>query len=391
MSQETAVVVIPTYNEKETIGEMIDVLCEKVFPSIADWDCHLLVVDDTSPDGTYKIVEEKQKKFKKLHLLLNKTKAGIGMAYVKGFRHAMNELKADVVLEFDGDFQHPVECIPVMLKEIDQGADYVLGSRKIPGGSNPKGWGLKRVFFSVFGGLTARFLLFFPFKPFFQITDPTTGLKASRVKGFVDHLQMDHLITYQFAYKLELLFQMVKLKAKIKEIPLKFSLRDRGESKITTNTAKESLRTAFLLRWRDDFTQKFIKFGTVGFIGFLINFSGFRLLKITLKDLPLDVSLINWVANAIAAEVAIISNFIWNNLWTFAKEKITNINQLISKFITFNLSSVVTGILIPSTFVSICTYLIGDQWSSIYLIIGIFGITVPLNWIIYNKIIWKKK
>lgn len=389
--KNVAVVVIPTYNEAATIGEMIDYLFTKTLPDIEDWKVKVLIVDDTSPDGTYRQVQARQKKYQDLFLSLSREKAGIGGAYVRGFKYAMEELKADVVIEFDGDFQHPPETISVMLEEIDKGADYVLGSRKIEGGSNPKGWGFKRVFFSEFGGFTARFILFFPFKNFFRITDPTTGLKASRVKGFVDTMDMDHLISRSFAYKLEFLFKMIKLGAKVREIPLQFGLRESGASKIEPQTAKEILFTVVKLRWLDDFTQKFFKFGVVGGIGFVINFSLFRFFKVVFKDLPYSISIINWFANALAAEVAIVSNFTWNNLWTFAKEKITSTSQLIHKFVTFNLSSVVTGIIIPSTFVSVMTSFFGDKWSSIYLIVGIFGITIPLNWILYNKVIWKKK
>src|SRR3989338_5778059 len=144
MKKPVAVVIIPTYNEAATIGEMIDYLFTKTFPGIKDWDMKLLIVDDTSPDGTYKVVRAKQKQYKNLFLSLSKDKAGIGGAYVRGFKYSMKELSADVIIEFDGDFQHPPETIPVMLAEIDTGADYVLGSRKIKGGSNPQGWGFKR-------------------------------------------------------------------------------------------------------------------------------------------------------------------------------------------------------------------------------------------------------
>jgi len=382
MKQKIAVVVIPTYNEKDTVGEMADALCGQVFPKVIGWDCHLLVVDDTSPDGTYKIVQEKQKKYKNLHLFLNKTKAGIGMAYVKGFRFASETLKADVVIEFDGDFQHPVDTIPVMLKEIDVGADYVLGSRRIPGGSNPKGWGFKRIFFSVFGGFVARFILFFPFKPFFQITDPTTGLKASRVKGFVDRLEMDKLISYQFAYKIEFLFQMVKLGARIKEIPLKFGLRDKGESKIASDTAKDIFKTAFLLRWRDDFTQKFLKFGTVGFIGYVINASFLALIS--------NLGWPEWSAWLLSTEAAIISNFTLNNLWTFKQEKISGLIKLISKFLQFNLTS--AGALAIQTVVgTIGVHFTGPEYRQLLLPFIIVFLVLPYNWLMYNKVIWKKK
>ena len=113
--KKTAVVVIPTYNEAATIGDMVEYLFTKTFPTIKDWQMKLLVVDDTSPDGTYQVVQQKQNKYQDLYLSLSKEKAGLGGAYVRGFKYALKELKADVVIEFDGDFQHPPETIPVML------------------------------------------------------------------------------------------------------------------------------------------------------------------------------------------------------------------------------------------------------------------------------------
>ncbi len=386
-----AVVVIPTYNEAGTIGKMIDTLCGKIFPKIKDWQCKLLVVDDTSPDGTYKIVQKKQKEYTNLELYLNPQKAGIGGAYVKGFRHAMKVLKAEVVIEFDADFQHPPKDIPVLLKEIGNGYDYVLGSRKIKGGSNPKGWGFKRVFFSEFGGFVARTILFFPGKMFFRITDPTTGLKASRVKGFVDTMDMDHLYSRNFGYKLEFLYKMVALGAKVKEIPLQFGLRNIGESKFEPKTAKDIFRTVFLLRWNDPTTQKFIKFGCIGLFGFIINKVGLDLFANALQGVIKTVGVRNTIANALAAEVSIVSNFTLNNLWTFKNEKLVWGKKLLQKFVTFNLSSVISGILIPSLVIGAGTQIFGDQYRFLFLVIAVFFFTVPLNWFIYNLVIWKKK
>ena len=386
-----AVVVIPTYNEAGTIGEMVDTLCGKVFPKIKDWQCKLLVVDDTSPDGTYKIVQKKQKQYKNLELFLNPTKAGIGGAYIKGFRFAIKDLKADVLIEFDADFQHPPKDIPVLLKQISAGYDYVLGSRKIKGGSNPKGWGFKRVFFSEVGGMVARFVLFFPSKTFIKITDPTTGLKASRVKGFVDTMDMDHLYSKSFGYKLEFLYKMVQLGAKIKEIPLQFGLRTKGESKIEPKTAKDIFRSVFLLRKNDPTTLKFVKFGCIGLFGFVINKVGLDVFAKALQNIINTVGVRNFVANALAAEVSIISNFILNNLWTFKNEKLVWGKKLIEKFATFNLSSVISGIVIPSIIIGLGTQIFGDQYRFLFLVLAVFFFTVPLNWFIYNLIIWKKK
>ena len=399
-NSQTAVVVIPTYNEAENIGRMIEYLSTKTFPDIkakkgsleTDWLMHILVVDGNSPDGTGKVVEKYAKKSNNVHLLTETSKDGIGAAYLKGFKYAVNKLKADFVFEFDSDFQHPPETIPLMLQKMEQGYDYVIGSRKIKGGSNPKGWGFKRVFFSEIGGFTGRFIMFFPFKNFWQVTDPTTGLKVTRVKGFIDRMNLDdfgHLLSKSFGYKFQLLFETLKMGAKFCEIPLNFQVRNAGESKIEPKTAKDVLRVAILLRWQDEFTQKFLKFGLVGGFGFVVNIVGAIVFKNSLKNLILNISLLNSFSNALAAELAIISNFIWNNLWTFAKEKITDKRLLIGKFITFNLSSIITGILIPSTVIGVLTSLFGD-YLFIYQVIAIFGLTIPLNWLVYNKIIWKK-
>ncbi len=400
-NKNVAVIVIPTYNEADNIGRMIEYLNSKTFPNIVakkgdlkeSWEMKILVVDGNSPDGTGKIVEKEAKKYNNTFLLTETSKDGIGAAYLKGFKYAIDKLKADFVFEFDGDFQHPPETIPLMLKAMEEGYDYVIGSRKIKGGSNPKGWGFKRVFFSEVGGFTARFMMFFPFKNFFKVTDPTTGLKVTRVKGFIDKMDLDwtgnRLLTKSFGYKLQLLFETIQMGAKFKEIPLNFHVRNAGESKIEAKTAKDIFRVAFLLRWYDDFTQKFLKFGTVGGVGFVINTVGAKFFKFLLITPESNVSLLNGICNAMAAEISIISNFIFNNIWTFSKEKITDKNKLISKFFTFNLSSVLSGIIIPSVVISILTHIFGDRLF-LYQVIAIFGLTIPLNWMIYNTIIWKK-
>lgn len=401
-SKNIAVIVIPTYNEADNIGRMIEYLNTKTFIDIKNkknnlvknWQMKILVVDGNSPDGTGKIVDKLSKKYNNTFLYTETSKDGIGAAYLKGFKYAMDKLKADFVFEFDGDFQHPPETIPLMLKAMEDGYDYVIGSRKIKGGSNPKGWGFKRVFFSEVGGFTARFMMFFPFKNFFKVTDPTTGLKVTRVSGFVDKMDLDwngsRLLTKSFGYKLQLLFETLKMGAKFKEVPLQFHVRNAGESKIESKTAKDIFRVAFLLRWQDDFTQKFLKFGTVGGVGFIINTIGAKIFKSALINDNSNLSLLNGVSNALAAEISIISNFIFNNLWTFSKEKITDKKKLVTKFLTFNLSSVVSGIVIPSVVIAILTALFGDRLF-LYQVIAIFGLTIPLNWIIYNKVIWKNK
>lgn len=387
-----AVIVIPTYNEADNIGRMIEYLNTKTFVDIKnkkegltqDWQMKILVVDGNSPDGTGKVVEKEAKKYDNTFLFTETSKDGIGAAYLKGFKYAMEHLKADFVFEFDGDFQHPPETIPVMLKAMEDGYDYVIGSRKIKGGSNPKGWGFKRVFFSEVGGFTARFMMFFPFKNFFKVTDPTTGLKVTRVKGFIDKMSMDYsrLLTKSFGYKLQLLFETLKMGAKFKEIPLQFHVRNAGESKIEAKTAKDIFRVAFLLRWYDDFTQKFLKFGTVGFVGYLVNAIFLNIFSKTLG--------IEWLSWALSTELSIISNFTLNNLWTFKSQKISGQAHLVSKFFQFNLSSM-GALLIQTIFGSLGVALFGAGSRQILLPFIIVFLVLPYNWFMYNKFIWKNK
>ncbi len=393
MKKPIAVVTIPTYNEAKTIGRTLEYLCEKTFPGITDYDMQILVFDDTSPDGTYKVVSEYEKKYKQVHLLITgKTKGGIGAGYLKAFRHAIDNMGADFVFEFDSDLQHPPETIPLLLAKMSQGYDYAIGSRKIKGGSNPAGWGFQRLFMSEVGGFVARMIMFFPFKYFFKVTDPTTGLKITRVKGCLDKLDLDpeHLITKSFGYKLEMLYKTLQTGAKFTEIPLQFQIRKTDESKIDPQTAKEILLVAIKLRFFDPFTQKFLKFGTVGGLGFVVNIVGGHLFKALFAPAIPSVSLLNGISNTAAAELAIISNFFWNNLWTFSKEKITLPSQLVGKFITFNASSAITGLVIPFVVITLLTVIFGDHFL-IYQVIAIFGLTIPLNWFVYNHFIWKKK
>jgi len=390
-NKPVAVIVIPTYNEADNIGRMIEYLNTKTFVDIknkksgltSDWNMKILVVDGNSPDGTGKVVEKSAKKYSNTFLYTETSKDGIGAAYLKGFKYSMEHLKADFVFEFDGDFQHPPETIPVMLKAMEDGYDYVIGSRKIKGGSNPKGWGFKRVFFSEVGGFTARFIMFFPFKNFFKVTDPTTGLKVTRVKGFIDKMDMNYsrLLTRSFGYKLQLLYETLQMKAKFKEVPLQFHVRNAGESKIEASTAKDIFRVAFLLRWRDEFTQKFLKFGTVGFVGYLVN-------AIFLSVFSNSWN-IEWLSWLLSTELAIVSNFTLNNLWTFKSQKIAG-QKLLGKFFQFNLSS--AGALAIQTIAgSIGVALFGTGSRQILLPFIIVFLVLPYNWFMYNAIIWKNK
>jgi dolichol-phosphate mannosyltransferase len=169
--------------------------------------------------------------------------------------------------------------------------------------------------------------------------------------------------------------------AKFKEIPLQFHVRNAGESKIESSTAKDIFRVAFLLRWRDEFTQKFLKFGTVGFIGYLVNAFFLNLFSKTWS--------IEWLAWLLSTEMAIISNFTLNNLWTFKSQSVFGISDILKKFAQFNLSS--AGALLIQTIAGyIGVSIFGPQSRQILLPFIIVFLVLPYNWFMYNTFIWKK-
>ncbi len=410
MSMEThsgprlrAVVVIPTYNEADSIRRMIRHLFDTTLPSIRGWEVHVVVVDGNSPDKTADVVREEQQSHPRLHLIVEPQKQGIGAAYFKGFACAMRELAADVLIEFDGDFQHPPESIPLLLERIEGGADVVMGSRRARGGGYPARWSPWRLFLSRVGGFVARMLLFFPTRAFRQVTDPTTGLRATRVSGFGDRLDFSAFRTRGFAYKIEMLYRLVRLGARIDEIPLVFQVRTAGESKITAQTPREILGTALWLRAHDEATRRFVRFGLVGFSGFVVNavaleaFARTRLMVPLAQWLgaaaaPLGIAkqASAWSA-ALAAECAIVNNFVWNNAWTFAGRRRGGWRAVAARFFKFNFTSI-GAILLQFICVGAATLLAGDTTlvRQAALVLTVLLVIVPYNWLVYNRIIWKK-
>lgn len=390
------VLVIPTYNEAENIGEMLDKLTKVEFPKIKNHKMEILVVDSKSPDGTSRIVREKIKTHVNIHLL-ETNKGGLGADYVKGFKYAMFKMKADAVMEIDADFQHDPSDVKRLIVALDGGADYVIGSRYISGGSIPKEWGIHRKFLSFFGSLFARVVLLH-----FDIHDLTSGFKLTRTK-YLKQVDLNNLFSKYYAYKIHILHEIIKLGAKVKEVPIIFYERKEGTSKISRKDLVDSFMVVIKLRIRD--SKRFLKFGVVGFVGFVINaiglefFSGVELTKtlaiyfshLSNQDIWGVLAVSSAWAAAISAEFAIISNFLFNNYWTFAKERITNPIKLIYKFLQFNLTSI-GAILIQFWVIGLAVKFFGDKTivRQLSLIIAIGCLIVPYNYTMYNIFIWKR-
>jgi dolichol-phosphate mannosyltransferase len=378
---EKIVIIIPTYNEKDNIERMIDVLENDVFPKIKDFKMSILIVDDNSPDGTGELVKEKQQEYENLHLLSGEKK-GLGVAYVRGMKHAMKKLNADWVVEMDGDFQHDPHALVAMVKKAKKGYDYVIGSRYIEGGSIPKEWELYRKFLSFFGSLFARVVLWMP-----DIHDMTSGYKMTRVDGFLNKIKMDKILEEEYlahyAYKIYLLYLIIKQGAKATEVPIVFHNREEGESKMPKNNIKDSLRLVLTLRMKE--SMRFIKVCMVGTAGAAVQFTFFNLLRTRIKP---------EIANTIAVEMAIIANFIINNSWTFKDKKLSadkSIKKLLLKFAQFNLFSL-GSLLIQFVVMKIGTGMFGRGFiiENLLVVVGIL-LGLVYNFTIYTRLIWKTK
>jgi len=370
---DKVVIVMPSYNEAENIRRMIPELFEKEFPQISGAEMHLLVVDDNSPDGTGKVVEEGMKKYPNLHLLKGE-KQGLGWAYIRGFKYAMDKLGADAVMEMDADFQHPPSFVKGMVKAYLDGADYVIGSRYIPGGSVPSQWPISRKAMSYFGNLFIRIVLVKP-----KLHDVTTGFRLTKVKGVMDHIDLEHLMEpTRFAHKVDLFYQSVKNAKKTVEVPLEFALRTKEKSKFNPKEMIASFKVAIILGIKDKL--KFIKFGTVGFLGFLVNFLFLRVFR--------SIGLPEVLAWLFSTEIAIVNNYTLNNIWTFKETKIAGFKKTIVKFFQFNITSA-GALAIQSIFGPLGVKLIGQRFDYLILAVVVVFMVLPYNYFMYNVVIWK--
>jgi dolichol-phosphate mannosyltransferase len=377
------VIILPTYNEKDNISRMLPLLEEEILPQIKGHDVHLLVVDDTSPDGTAEVVEDFMKKWKNIELLSG-DKKGLGAAYVRGMKYAMDEMGADAVMEFDSDFQHNPHDIPRLVKAMDDGADYVIGSRYMEGGSIPKEWGIDRKFLSVFGNVVTRIAWLD-----FSIHDMTSGFKLTKT-SVLKKIDLDHLLSYQFAYKMHILHDAIKEGAKVKEVPISFLEREKGTSKISQKDQFDSLYV--VLRLGVYKRKRFVKFLFVGGTGFIVQF------VVTSIAIRMGLEHAQFIATMIGAESAIVSNFILNNRWTFKDtHSVKQQGGFFRRLVKFNLTSLFSIGL--QTFVSFLAvrylgesvYILGRSIHTSLAILfpTIIFMVLPLNYFIYNKVIWK--
>lgn len=240
--KKRACIVLPTYNEKENVAELIAGI-EKVRGGAAGWEVVLLFVDDRSPDGTAEIIREHQKVFHNWVFLLEGDKKGLGEAYKRGFRYALDELKPDVVFQMDSDLQHNPNDIPRFLAQMDMGYEFVIGSRYIPGGDCPE-WEFKRKIYSWMANRGAELIAGIK-----GVNDCTSGFRCISAE-FLRNIRLERLRGDGYAFQLSLVHAATKKKLRIKEIPILFPSRAKGASKLGHRDIWEFFFTAIKLRFK---------------------------------------------------------------------------------------------------------------------------------------------
>lgn len=236
------IVLIPTYNEKENVEKII----RKVMSLPKDF--HVLIIDDNSPDGTASIVKGLQNEFSgKLHLVERSGKLGLGTAYIAGFKWAI-EKQYKYVFEMDADFSHnPDDLVRLYEACSVEGADMAIGSR-YKSGVNVVNWPMGRVLMSYFASKYVRFVTGM------NIADATAGFKCYSIK-ILKNIDFSTIRFKGYAFQIEMKFTAWKLGYRIVEVPIIFTDRKAGSSKMSGGIFNEALWGVMMMKWRSFFKK----------------------------------------------------------------------------------------------------------------------------------------
>lgn len=341
-------IVIPTYKEVENIVPLV----ERVGKALTDYDYEILFVDDNSRDGSVEAVEKLSARYP-VHILVRTTERGLASAVV----HGINNSEGDRVLVMDADLQHPPEVIPSLIKAADDGADVVVGSRYVAGGSCGE-WGLFRRLVSKVSTTIAH--IFLP--PTRSVKDPMSGFFMFDREVVADAKLQPR------GYKILLEVLMEGSVEKAAEVPFTFVTREGGESKLTVKQQVEYLRHIYSLMRRKGELWRFIKFCLVGLSGVGVN-QGLLWLLTEYVGLPYQLSAV------ISIETSIITNFLLNNYFTFRGRNVPGARPFFQRLLKFNLISL-AGMGINLGLLALFT----DVFGVYYLVSNLIAIAVATLW-----------
>ena len=350
-------VIIPTYNERDNIEPLV----EEIGQTLAGEDYEIVFIDDNSRDGTAEAAEALAARYP-VRVIVRKTERGLASAVVHGFGQARGELLAVM----DADLQHPPAVLKDMVLAARDGADVVIGSRYVEGGSC-EGWGLTRRVISKGAIFLAHLLL----PRTRHIGDPMAGLFLVR-KSVVDGAALK-----PSGYKILLEVLMMGSYKRAVEVPYSFRVREKGESKLKARTQVDYLKHLLSLMRRTGELLRFIKFILVGASGIVVN-EGLLALLYEVAGMPL------LLANAISIETSIITNFVLNDFITFRDRRAAR--PFIQRLGRFNLVSLVgLGINLG------VTALLTNVFGLYYLVSNLIGIAIGMLWNYFVNLGWTWK
>ena len=225
------IVCLPTYNERENLEAMVHALLPHGY--------RILVVDDSSPDGTGEIADRLAAEHPTVSVLHRPEKQGLGPACIAGFKRALAD-GAEIVVEMDSDFSHDPADVPRLVAAVENGADFALGSRYVEGGGTVN-WGLGRRIVSRGGSIYARTLLGV------RIRDVTGGFKCYR-RAVLESLDLDSIHSKGYVFQIEMKYRALLKGFKVAEVPIVFADRTQGKSKMTRRIFLEAMAKVPLLR-----------------------------------------------------------------------------------------------------------------------------------------------
>lgn len=233
------VIVLPTYQEKENLQVLIPKIKENTLSLNHTFE--ILIADDKSPDGTADWIREQMKTDTSLHLTLG-NKIGLGAAYIRGIKYALEKLSPEVIIEMDADLSHNPKDLPKLIREIEKGSDFVIGSRYLKGGQIPADWSIFRKLNSRWGNRFARRIAGLK-----GINDCTSGFRAIKAE-LLRKIDFDLLTAYGYSFQMRLLYESKKFGAKIKEVPIVFTERKKGKTKLGFWDIVEFVLVSFKIR-----------------------------------------------------------------------------------------------------------------------------------------------
>ncbi|TNE30283.1 MAG: polyprenol monophosphomannose synthase [Bacteroidetes bacterium] len=238
-----SVVIIPTYNERENIENILHAVLDQ------QYDFHVLIVDDASPDGTADIVKSIQKSYPdRLHIEERSGKQGLGTAYIHGFRWAL-EREYEFVFEMDADFSHDPNDLINLKNACTDGADLSIGSRYVRG-VNVVNWPMSRVLLSFFASKYVRFVTGIP------VHDTTAGFICYR-RSVLERIKLDKIKFVGYAFQIEMKFKAWKHGFTVREVPVIFTDRTAGQSKMSNGIIKEAIFGVIRLKLDSIFNRNY--------------------------------------------------------------------------------------------------------------------------------------